>query len=205
MSLADLVSPMPGSPSRKRTHSNAAQGPGVPVPTLSSLATQFSERDSLYAHLDTLPKPILISILLAQAKDALPAPEAQSYGPSNNLAHCVYCHQVFDKTATEGGCQVEHLGELDITDDDDVREYTCCGALVDGYSEYYDDAPSPSEFASPYCYEGKHSDKLFQDGDADAPKGRWWKDWEECGSSCSHLHCDNKPNGGHLVKKAKHQ
>lgn len=169
----------------------APKGPDVFVPGLSSLAAKFPKRDSLYAHLATIPSPILVSMLLTQHKKTLTEVESKAYGPSNNLAHCVYCHQVFDKTATREGCKIEHFGEL---------EWTCCGKRVRGYSEYYDDSLSFAEFDSPYCYEGVHSEREFQEGDVDVPEGKWWKNWgQNLGTSCSDLGCHRKPNGGHLA------
>lgn len=169
---------------------------------------KFPGRDVLYAHLATLPKAILISILLTEAKNSLPAPEAQSYGPSNNLAHCVYCHKLFDKTAAKYDCKVKHFGELDDTDDNnpDTRFWSCCGLVVDGYADYYPEGchPPPEDDASQYCWEGRHFDRILGEADVDM-RGIWWKEWEDEGQTCADLGCHNKPNGGHLDKRSKRQ
>lgn len=223
MNVSDLLSPPSASSSssesesesesesisNKRSRSDSIEEPQeVSVPTLSSLVGQLPDRDALYTHLATFPKAILISMLLAEAKNSLPALEAESYGPSNNLAHCVYCHKLFDKTAPKYDCKVKHFGELDSTDDRnyDTRAWSCCGLVVDGYADYWVDGchPPPEEGVSQYCWEGKHFDKLLEEeADAGVP-GTWWKEWEENGGqTCEYLRCYNKPNGGHLDKRAK--
>lgn len=211
MNVSDLLSSPSVLPQglhapNKRSRSDTVQGPqDVPVPSLPSLMSQFPDRDSLYAHLATLPKPILISMLLTQAKDSLSLSEAQSYGSSNNLAHCVYCHKLFDKTATKNDCKVKHFGDLEEegTNNYDTKVWYCCGLIVDGYAEYDENChPPPEEFASKYCWEGQHFDKQLEEGDADA-EGTWWKEWKDYGAKCEDLGCYNKPNGGHLDKRSK--
>lgn len=185
------LSPKAAQVSGKNPHL-APKGPDVSVPTLSSLATKFPKRDPLYAHLIAIPSPILVSMLLAQHKKTLAEAESQAYGSSNNLAHCVYCHQVFDKTATKKECKIAHFGDI---------EWTCCGKHAQGYSEYlYGDGVSTTELDSPYCFEGMHSEREFREGDVNTPKGKWWKNWgNNIGTSCKDLGCHHKPNGGHLA------
>lgn len=193
----------------KRSRSDTVQGTqDILVPSLSALMTQFPKRDSLYAHLDTLPKPMLISMLLEQAKGSLPTAEAQFYGSPNNLAHCVYCHKLFDKTAPIFDCKIKHFGNLEEEEDynPDTKMYFCCGLIVRGYEYYREDRePPPEERASKYCSrEGKHFDRELEEGDPDA-KGIWWKEWKEYGDNCTKMGCHKRPNGGHLDKRPKRQ
>lgn len=212
MNVSDLLYSPPANTdpnSKKRPRADTVQGlqwpqgPDISIPTISSLTSQFPERNSLYAYLATLPKPILISMLLDQAKNALPECETQSFGPTNNLAHCVYCHQLFDKDVAKYECQVEHFADLEEKDYGESKEWNCCGLVVDGYADYDENCrASPSEDASPFCYEGTHHDKELQEGDADAV-GHWWREWKEGGNTCVKLGCHNKPNGGHLEKRSR--
>ncbi|KAI5846422.1 hypothetical protein DFP73DRAFT_545859 [Morchella snyderi] len=166
----------------------------VDIPTISELTTQFPTRSALHAHLNSLPRSMLIAMLLAENKDAT--------GPVEKLAHCVYCHQPFDKSVEVQDCKVEHFGVQD------GPAWDCCGLEILEYVDYCNEgyhAP-PENIESPYCYEGIHRESLVSEEEAaaEADNGEvWWSEFGERGPDCKSMGCYDKVSRGHLDKKTK--
>ncbi|KAG0643837.1 hypothetical protein HOY80DRAFT_943895 [Tuber brumale] len=161
-----------------------------PIPTIASLVQRFQDATQLNSHLLSLSKAELVAIIISEVGKSSTTATAKPPTPeSNKYAHCVYCHEIFDKEYNVG-CQVKHHGELkDI--DYDIREFTCCGLSLD-----YTDCDSPGyaalEDEEPYCYEGGHWDRLINQDDNE--EGAWWQKWEESRRTCRDMGCRGMVN-----------
>lgn len=167
----------------------------VPVPTLEQLVSVYPDRSELYSHLTTLPQPLLSMMLMAHLPDPQPQPKGNSrskpapaskvqprvVAPSS-LAHCVYCHKIYDKYNNDQGCVIEHWGDFE------DEEFTCCGLYV--YWESDNRARPPPEVERPFCYLGPHHDRFFED-DSNSETS-WWKDWEDSGNTCEDKNCEKE-------------
>lgn len=144
----------------------------IPLPKLSSLKTRFPTSESLYKHLDTLPKSTLIEMLLAEEgiilednyknassrsnKEIIELGEKTdeeidegstfpSKFPSKDPHHCVYCHQTYTPATDDWDCVVKHFGKLEWVKgyEYDKKEWSCCGKEVEGYADYEEDFMQP--------------------------------------------------------------
>lgn len=122
----------------------------IPMPNLEDLAKQYPARDDLYKHLVSLPVPVLSNILIVQLLESKGKSKAKLKLVANTLAHCVYCHQVYD-TRNNSGCKIKHWGDFE------DEGFTCCGLYV--YWESDNPARPPPEEVEPYCYEGPYHDR----------------------------------------------
>ncbi|RPA95608.1 hypothetical protein L873DRAFT_1812728 [Choiromyces venosus 120613-1] len=149
------------------------------VPTLAALTERFQTTAELNSYLLSLSKVELAAIIIVAAAKPSTATESK-------YAHCVYCHQIFDKECNVG-CQIEHFGELgDIDTYDYDKQYTCCGRAF-SYDDYDPDIGTPPEDEEPYCYHGKHWEKLIEEDDDE--EGIWWQEWKESGNTCLDMGC----------------
>ncbi|PUU84412.1 hypothetical protein B9Z19DRAFT_1070269 [Tuber borchii] len=163
-----------------------------PIPTITSLAQRFQNTSELNSHLLSLSKAELAAIVMSEAgKSSTTTTTTKPPTPeSNKYAHCVYCHEIFDKEYNVG-CQVKHYGDREEVDyDSDISKLTCCGFSLD-HTEYDECHPAPEE-AEPYCYEGKHWDRFIDQGDDE--RGIWWQEWEESGRTCKDMGCRGMVN-----------
>lgn len=178
----------------------------VLVPTLEELASVYPNHSDLYAHLTTLPRPLLSTMLMAHLPDpqhqkreksrskSVPASNVQpKVVTSSSLAHCVYCHKIYDKCHNDRGCAIKHWGDFD----DEV--FTCCGLYV--YWESDNAARPPPEVDQPFCYRGPHHDRLVEDYNDNSPS--WWKDWEDSGNTCEDKNCEEELKRFAGIKKDK--
>lgn len=176
---------------------NEAQEPlEVPVPTLEHLAEVYPDREELYKHLVTLPQPLLSTMLMrhlpeqpsrakGKSKPKAQPKEQSKAGAPSTLAHCVYCHNIYDKRSNDRGCVIEHWGDFE------DEEFTCCGLYV--YYESDDPAHPPPEEQEPFCYVGPHHDRLVEEDEYDDEKETsWWKDWEDSGNTCEEMNCEEE-------------
>lgn len=181
----------------------------VTVPSISALASDYPTRSELTVHLTTLPRAVLVGMIVDQA---LPHNDARPGSPTG-LAHCVYCHEVFSLEApyAGNGCRVEHYTECE--DSGETVKYDCCGAWM----EYYDydrgcHAPPESELGD-YCWEGQHhaaplKKKHFKRSESDLAElgldeeycvgglgsvkledALWWQNWKEYGGETCTTTC----------------
>lgn len=167
----------------------------VLVPTLEQLASIFPDRSELYLHLITLPRPLLSTMLMSHLPDPPPQPNRTSRSKSapahkpqpkaaglSSLAHCVYCHKIYDERNNDGGCAIKHWGDFE------DEEFTCCGLYV--YWESDNPARPPPEVVEPFCYLGPHHDMPVE-GNGDKETS-WWKDWEDSGDTCEDRNCEEE-------------
>lgn len=167
----------------------------VPVPTLEQLAEVYPDRDELYEHLVTLPRPLLSTMLMRHLPEQPSGSKAKSKSKSkpkvhpkaatpSTLAHCVYCHKIYDKRNNDRGCVIEHWGDFD------DEEFTCCGLYV--YYESDNPARPPPEEDEPFCYIGEHHDRLIEEGKDGGNETGWWKYWEDSGNTCEDMNCEEE-------------
>ncbi|KAI5807521.1 hypothetical protein DFH27DRAFT_546524 [Peziza echinospora] len=156
----------------------------VQIEPLAVLKQKFKDPYNLYHHLIHTPKAMLISMLLeSETGDASATTTTGENGrnpkrfKSKQLAHCVYCHNVYNKLFNETSmhsCNIEHFGELEETGNGGERRYTCCERTCD-YTDFWDedadimDRPEAVTIG-PYCWSGIHHEREiraedFADGD----------------------------------------
>lgn len=211
VTVIDLTNSSDGSDDSEVGDTKPPPADVITAPAISSLAEAYPTRSALTAHLTTLPRAVLVGMIVDQA---LPSSSAPSGNPTG-LAHCVYCHQAFSLEApTAGkGCRIKHYNDFD--DSGELIEYACCGAWL----EYYDydpkcHAPPETELGN-YCWEGRHhaaplKKKHFRRSRGDLAElgldetyvldglGRvklkdalWWQNWDDYGGAPCTKACSN--------------
>ncbi|PUU73846.1 hypothetical protein B9Z19DRAFT_1094199 [Tuber borchii] len=162
-----------------------------PIPTFASLAQSFRDPSELNSHLLSLSKAELAAIIVSEAgKSSTTTTTTKSPTPeSKKYAHCVYCHEIFDKEHNVG-CQVMHYGEIEEIDDD-ISQLTCCGLSLD-YTDFDSNIGMPPEEEEPYCYEGGHWDRFIDQDDDE--EGTWWQEWGNSGRTCKDIGCQGMVN-----------
>ncbi|KAF8423245.1 hypothetical protein EV426DRAFT_602791 [Tirmania nivea] len=173
----------------------------VTTPVISSLLKAYPTRSALTIHLATLPKAVLVGMIVDQV---LPSSDAQSRNPTG-LAHCVYCHEAFslEAPAAGKGCRIKHYNDCE--DSGELVEYGCCGEWLE-YADYDPKCHAPPETElGDYCWEGRHhavplKKKNFKQGNLEKlgldetyvleGLGRvklkdalWWQNWEDYGGA----------------------
>ena len=181
----------------------------VTIPAISSLVKDYPTRSALTAHLATLPRAVLVGMIVDQALPSSSAPPGNSTG----LAHCVYCHEAFSLEAPDAGkgCRIKHYSDFD--DSGELIEYACCGAWL----EYYDYDPKchepPETELGDYCWEGRHHaaplkkrhfrrsreeleelglDETYELGGLGIVKLKnalWWRNWDDYGGEACTKAC----------------
>ncbi|KAG0136717.1 hypothetical protein HOY82DRAFT_667464 [Tuber indicum] len=181
-----------GTAQRGRVDIASPSSPRVasPIPTIASLAQRFQNATQLNSHLLSLSKAELVAIITSEVGKSSTTATARPPTPeSNKYAHCVYCHEIFDKEYNVG-CQVKHHGTLEDIDYD-TSEFTCCGLSLD-YTDYDSQCHMAPEDEEPYCYEGEHWDRFINQDDNE--EGTWWQKWEGSRRTCRDMECRGMVN-----------
>ncbi|PWW71950.1 hypothetical protein C7212DRAFT_348661 [Tuber magnatum] len=163
-----------------------------PIATIASLIQRFQNETQLNSYLLSLSKAELAAIIISEAGKSSSSSSSTTVPPapeSNKYAHCVYCHEIFDKEYNVG-CQVKHHGHIEEIDYD-TSEFTCCGLSLD-YTDYDSQCHAAPEDEEPYCYEGGHRDRLINQ--EDRVEGTWWQGWEKSRRTCSDMGCRGMVN-----------